>query len=235
MALHHRFVALAHRDARYAESRRICLESAKQALFYQRILANSQSPEAGNPRQSWRLLSLLDHDFLFAALVLAVDVKCNLGGGEATRMLGDFDTEHLSLLQQACGIWQTYAEHSPGAQQAHEIVGKMLNSLVQGRQRASTSALASALAPSDFHEDGDATPTAADTTQVQSFEANMLQQSTFHGQHVGTTTDDSMLGHSNFLNLSSQDSGGHAWNMTDMLLDGAVWPNMDFTTAVGML
>jgi hypothetical protein len=242
MALHHKFVVRARSDHQFIESRNVALDSAKQALFYQGILADVPPNHPGGAKQSWRLLSLLTQDFLFAALVVSLDLDYDLREGnpalDATRAARV--EEHLKLLQTSHRIWKQCLDHSAGAQQAYDILGAMLVRFSQAQLRNGSS-----------HSDTDFQPKA--------FQETMTETTILHSQS-STAFPESLMSPSNDFNpftrgdvaapysvLSTSaldsftfnneqvDSNGVDYDMVDTLLLGSEWPDLDFTIAVGML
>ncbi|PSN68538.1 hypothetical protein BS50DRAFT_608997 [Corynespora cassiicola Philippines] len=85
IVLHRPYLVLARSDSRYEYSRMMCIDAAMEVLEYQKEIEVHARPGGrlwmGKWRlwaMSWRLSSIVNHDFLLATTVLAVDLDKDL-------------------------------------------------------------------------------------------------------------------------------------------------------------
>ncbi|GIZ39942.1 hypothetical protein CKM354_000330300 [Cercospora kikuchii] len=72
--LHRRFIARGRESARYAYSRRTCLDASMELLDHQATLHRESQPGGRLRSVKWYISSLTTHDFLLAAMLVCLDL-----------------------------------------------------------------------------------------------------------------------------------------------------------------
>lgn len=72
--LHRRFIARGRESARYAYSRRTCLDAAMELLDHQATLHRESQPGGRLRSVKWYISSLTTHDFLLSAMLVCLDL-----------------------------------------------------------------------------------------------------------------------------------------------------------------
>jgi hypothetical protein len=250
MVLHRKFITAARQNQRMAPSRAHGLDSAKQALLYQRVLFESSTMKLGNSEQSWRLLSLFSQDFLYAGLMLSMDVNYDLqalAALDAMAKVSDSErvAEHLGYLRNSYSIWQQSIDRSATARQAHDIIGALLNSFAKVKNQrhvglVSTSSLHHNTSIPQFEAINNSQQHAALDLPLPglSHTEDSEGMSSGGGAEMASFSDefasDTVINNIPF-SLYSSNGYNSDYNMVDAFLLESQWPDLDFTTAVGML
>ncbi|KAF2471765.1 uncharacterized protein BDR25DRAFT_285369 [Lindgomyces ingoldianus] len=142
LMLHRPFLLLGRTDPRYEYSRLACLDAALEILEFQKILDSRPGAKIWSMKYrlwsiSWRLSSLVNHDFLLATTVLALDLDRDMTSplpvtsdditnrvrfktGQPTRV------EIIKALTDAYGIWVHASRKSREAQKVAAAVRILL-------------------------------------------------------------------------------------------------------------
>ncbi|KAK0713694.1 fungal-specific transcription factor domain-containing protein [Lasiosphaeria miniovina] len=141
MVLHRSYLGLGRLYERYADCRRICLESAMLALQYQYEIHVEVQPDGRLAKDRWFLNSLSVHDFLLADMILCLELsyltaKEDKPGSQFTIEVEVVDgavpdvvakEKLLELLETSRLVWQAMRHQSTEANRGFKILSKMLN------------------------------------------------------------------------------------------------------------
>lgn len=243
MVLHRKFMIAARQDWTMAPSRNHGLDSAKQALFYQRILFESITITPMNGEQNWRLLSLFSQDFLYAGLLLSMDANSDLQAGAASDTMAQASSserigEHLEILRKSYMIWQQSTNRSATAKQAHDIIGALLNSFANvNNQRHMVVSATSESHHDAFTAQSEVIGSSHNQTVLDMPLLGLPRVQEVERMSNGSNVDMTFFNDELTSDTAFYPSDGHilAYNMADAFLLKSQWPNLDFTTAVGML
>lgn len=133
MMLHHKHLVLAHLDPQYAVSRRSCLDAAMRSLNLQRLLFEAYLMHGKDQATNWRFLSLVGHDFLFAAMLICLDMYHE---SKETNPV-DSTSHYVSLTREerlvqmrslriAQCIWLEFGKHHSSGREAAAILGVLI-------------------------------------------------------------------------------------------------------------
>lgn len=128
--LHRNYLQDARSDPRYANSRRICIDSAIKLLRHHATI-DAQVQTGGVLHSGrWYLSSLTTHDFILAAMILCLELNYI---SEIRGQIGDEDVyskeDLFSTLQTSRQVWSKYKEKSVEALQAWRAITIMLQKL----------------------------------------------------------------------------------------------------------
>lgn len=129
-AIHSRFLEAARMDARFAYSRRACLESAMALLNMQAV--QHQEVRAGEQTRNLTkyMTSLTAHDYLLAATILCTEL-CLDRGKEAFmyQVTGPTRDKMIECLDRSADFWSQMREESIEAYKASDVLGMLLSKL----------------------------------------------------------------------------------------------------------
>ncbi|KAL2813091.1 fungal-specific transcription factor domain-containing protein [Aspergillus granulosus] len=128
--LHRNYLHDERSDPRYANSRRICIDSAIKLLRHHATIDAQVQP--GGVLYSGRcyLSSLTTHNFVLAAMILCLELHyISLGSGQVEDKGLYSKDELLSTLQTSRQVWSKYKETSAEALQAWRSITIMLEKL----------------------------------------------------------------------------------------------------------
>ncbi|KAI4175212.1 MAG: hypothetical protein LQ343_001748 [Gyalolechia ehrenbergii] len=127
--LHRKFLARARENPKYAHSRRTCVDSSMELLNHQATLhyESRQGCRLHNVRVL--LSSLTSHDFLLAAMIIALDLWQGAEADTSGRNSADIYTwglerreDEIRALEVSNGIWRETRDHSMESYKASEIL-----------------------------------------------------------------------------------------------------------------
>lgn len=135
--LHRKFLSPARKDARYAYSRRVCLESCLEMLEHQSTLFSEGQPGGRLRSVTWAIsTSLTTHDFLLAAMIVCLDLyytaQAEAEGQTLSEMYQwavDRRDAMFKAIERAVSIWETLKDQSMEAYKASSILKVMLEKL----------------------------------------------------------------------------------------------------------
>jgi hypothetical protein len=104
IVLHRNYVIAGQSDARFADSRRICLEAAQESLRYQNIIFHACQPGGQLNKVWWYMSSLNTYDFLLAAMILCLE----LNHLQTTDSASPRIQELLGILENTYEIWANH-------------------------------------------------------------------------------------------------------------------------------
>lgn len=149
--LHRRFIARGRENARYAYSRRTCLDASMELLGHQATL-NQESQPGGRLRSvKWYISSLTTHDFLLAAMLVCLDLyhtaEAERTGRKpsqsASQMIPELYDEGrreqmMQAVEHCITIWEGVRDQSMEAYKASVALRVMVEKLKthQERQRS---------------------------------------------------------------------------------------------------
>ncbi|KAL5449359.1 hypothetical protein PMIN05_001398 [Paraphaeosphaeria minitans] len=140
--LHRPFLFLAHGDSRYEYSRSACIDAALEILDIQDLLGDKSREKSSWGAQSvwwtssWRLSSLMSHDFLLATTLLILDLDRDLANPmpvsqvprERFKSAQPTRDEIVQALTKAYGFWARLGPKSREARRvaaaAKHVLGK---------------------------------------------------------------------------------------------------------------
>jgi hypothetical protein len=135
--LHRKFVFPSRDSTRFVYSRRTCIDNAMEMLRHQATLHQESRSGARLSTVQWSSSSLTAHDFLLAAMIVALDLYHTAEAERAGRRSSNdiYDWSHdrranmLAALEQSRSIWEEFQDQSMEAMKAHGILTAMLNKL----------------------------------------------------------------------------------------------------------
>ncbi len=134
--LHRQFLGIARVNSRYAHSRRTCVDSSMEILRHQATLHYECQPNRRLRSVKWYISSLTTHDFLLAAMIVALDLYYGLEAERAGRNSGDLYTwgldrraDMMEALETSKSIWEESQDQSIEAYKASIVLSVMLDKL----------------------------------------------------------------------------------------------------------
>jgi hypothetical protein len=135
--LHRKFVFPSRDSTRYVYSRRTCIDNAMEMLRHQATLHQESLPSGRLFGVQWSSSSLTSHDFLLAAMIVALDLYHTAEAERAGRRSSNdiYDWSHdrranmLAALEQSRSIWEGFQDQSTEAMKAYGILTAMLDKL----------------------------------------------------------------------------------------------------------
>lgn len=121
LVLHRTFFTAGQTDPKYAESRKICIDSALEIFRYHITIFHACQPGGQLNKVWWYMSSLQTFDFLLAAMVTCLELNHLRSTGNS-----DKTSEMLSLLQSTHDIWANYPTRFRDAVRGAEILKAML-------------------------------------------------------------------------------------------------------------
>jgi hypothetical protein len=134
--LHRKFLAASRQNARFAYSRRACIDASMEMLKHQATLHRECQPGGRLRSVKWFISSLTTVDFLLAAMIVCSDLYHSCRSERQGRpQPGDASWseerrgEMLDAIETAVGIWEGLRDHSMEAYKAHSTLSVMLGQL----------------------------------------------------------------------------------------------------------
>jgi hypothetical protein len=135
--LHRKFVFPSRDSSRFAYSRRTCVDNAMIMLQHQATLHQESRPGGRLANVQWFISSLTSHDFLLAAMIVALDLYHSAESERAGRRSSNdvFDWSHerrssmLAALENSRNIWDGHQSQSLEAMKATGVLTAMLEKL----------------------------------------------------------------------------------------------------------
>lgn len=134
--LHKKFLAVSRRNARFAHSRRVCIDASMTMLQHQATLHRECQPGGRLRNVKWFISSLTTVDFLLAAMIICSDLyhtaraeRQGLPPSDVCLWSHDRRDEMLAALETALSIWETLKDRSMEAYKAHATLQVMVNAL----------------------------------------------------------------------------------------------------------
>jgi hypothetical protein len=125
LMIHRPYLLLARTDKRYEDSRIACLDAALEMLKYQKLLDVKSRPGGWLWSHtwrlwavSWRLSSLVNHDFLLATTVLALELDNDISSPIVDS--GDPMTEQVRSIEIVEALKDAYAIWLEGSEKSRE-------------------------------------------------------------------------------------------------------------------
>jgi hypothetical protein len=120
--LHRNFVTAGQADARYAESRKICLDAAMETMRHQNNIFHACQPGGQLTKVWWYMASLNTYDFLLSAMVLCLE----LNHLQTTEPTSPRIPELLGIVENTHGIWANHPHRFRETVRGAEILSAML-------------------------------------------------------------------------------------------------------------
>ncbi|KAL8839977.1 MAG: hypothetical protein Q9170_001519 [Blastenia crenularia] len=140
--LHRKFLARARENTKYSHSRRTCVDSSMELLQHQATLHYESRPGCRLHNVRVLLSSLTSHDFLLAAMIIALDLWHGAEADSGGRNSADIYTwglerreDEIRALEVSNAIWSETKDQSMESYKASEILTIMINKMkdrVQG-------------------------------------------------------------------------------------------------------
>lgn len=120
--LHRNFVTAGQSDARYAESRKICLDAALETMRHQNNIFHACQPGGQLNKVWWYMASLNTYDFLLSAMVLCLE----LNHLQTTEPSSPRIPELLGVVENTHNIWANHPNRFRETVRGAEILSAML-------------------------------------------------------------------------------------------------------------
>ena len=136
--LHRKYITRAQHNSRYAHSRRACVDASMEILRHQAKLHREAQPGGRMRTMKWFISSLTKHDYLLGAVIVCLDLHCDLISESLAERPPNYDkyfwtpaqrTDMFQALETSQQIWIESAETSMEAFKASQIIGIMLEKL----------------------------------------------------------------------------------------------------------
>ncbi|OAG06745.1 uncharacterized protein CC84DRAFT_620271 [Paraphaeosphaeria sporulosa] len=123
LVLHRAFLTAGQTDPKYAESRKICVDSALEILRYHVTIFHACQPGGQLNKVWWYMSSLQTFDFLLAAMVICLELNhLQSTGDSSSGKISDM----FSLLQSTYDIWANHPNRFRDSVRGAEILKAML-------------------------------------------------------------------------------------------------------------
>lgn len=136
ITLHNRFLVPGQTDQMYAFSRKACLEAVLRSLDLQHLLYKACGIQDDGLKMNWRFIALVGHDFLFAALLLCLDIEQGIKLHQQLFSANPYGsanlsslTENFTRLRMAQNAWSRFGEHHNSGQEAASMLGSVIQNL----------------------------------------------------------------------------------------------------------
>ena len=143
--LHKKFLARARTNSRYAHSRRACVDASLELMRHQANLRQENLLYGRLQSVNWFVQSLTSHDFLFAAMILCLDLhhgleaeSPGLGSNDISLWGLERRPEMMQALETSNTIWAELRDESMEAYKANEVLTVMLGKLTKRYPSASS-------------------------------------------------------------------------------------------------
>ncbi|KAF4552346.1 Fungal specific transcription factor domain-containing protein 47 [Elsinoe fawcettii] len=142
--LHRRFLSRGRDSARFAYSRRSCIDASMDMLMHQAMLHHESQPGGRLHSVKWYISSLTTHDFLLAAMIVCLELhhlaeaeRTGQKGSSTSSPMNDFvddrREEMLSALRHSMSIWESLRDRSMEAWKASTTLRVMVEKLMSLR------------------------------------------------------------------------------------------------------
>ncbi|KAJ4286819.1 hypothetical protein N0V90_013071 [Kalmusia sp. IMI 367209] len=122
LVLHRNFVTAGQTDPKYAESRIICVEAAREILQYHKTIFHACQPGGQLNKVWWYMSSLQTYDFLLAAMVFCLELNHLQSKGDSS----DKVSEMFAILEATYDIWANHPNRFRDSVRGAEILRAML-------------------------------------------------------------------------------------------------------------
>lgn len=122
VVLHRNYLTAGQADPRFAESRNICVEAAKDILNYQKIVFHACEPGGQLHKVWWYMSSLQTYDYLLAAMILCLELNHLRAVEDSTPRVSDL----LEVIEATYGIWTNHPNRFRESIKGAEILRAML-------------------------------------------------------------------------------------------------------------
>jgi Fungal specific transcription factor domain len=140
--LHRKYLARAHNNLRYAQSRRACIDASMSLLRTQGMLHGESRPGQRMQHLRWHSSSLTMFDFLLAATLVCLDLFLTAQGDAVGQPSGDTELwghsrrdEMMKALETSGGIWEELKDQYMEAFKAATICKVMLQKITAIRNQ----------------------------------------------------------------------------------------------------
>ncbi|KAF2438752.1 hypothetical protein P171DRAFT_490801 [Karstenula rhodostoma CBS 690.94] len=123
LVLHRTFLTAGQTDPKYAESRKICVDSALEIMRYHITIFHACQPGGQLNKVWWYMSSLQTFDFLLAAMVICLELNYLQSTGDPS---SDKISDMLSLLESTHDIWANHPNRFRDSVRGAEILKAML-------------------------------------------------------------------------------------------------------------
>ncbi|EME88917.1 uncharacterized protein MYCFIDRAFT_10996, partial [Pseudocercospora fijiensis CIRAD86] len=149
--LHRRFIARGRENARYAYSRRTCLDASMELLDHQATLHRESQPGGRLRSVKWYISSMTTHDFLLAAMLVCLDLyhtaECERTGRKSSQAASPLVPElydegrreqMMQAVEHCITIWEAVRDQSMEAYKGSVALRIMVEKLKahQSHQRS---------------------------------------------------------------------------------------------------
>ncbi|EKG21814.1 Transcription factor fungi [Macrophomina phaseolina MS6] len=164
IVLHKKFLGPSRENARYAYSRRTCIDASMAMLRHQATIHRESQPTGRLRTVKWFITSLTMNDFLVAAMVIALDLyhmneQERAGRSPAGDPYGwphNRRDEMFAALERAIPIWNELQNGSMEAYKAHAALSVMLNTLKSNQPARAPNFAAATAYPATANNQDDA-------------------------------------------------------------------------------
>ena len=140
--LHRKFLARARENPKYAHSRRTCVDSSMELLNHQATLHYESRPNHRLHNVRVLLSSLTSHDFLLAAMIIALDLwhgaEADTSGRRDSADIYTWGLERredeIRALEVSKDIWMETRDQSMESYKASEILSIIINKMKERAQ-----------------------------------------------------------------------------------------------------
>lgn len=140
--LHRKYLARAHSNSRYLQSRRACIDASMALLRTQAILHNESRPGQRMQHSRWHSSSLTMFDFLLAATLTCLDLFLSAQSEALGQPSADVELwgssrrdEMVKALENSCAIWEELKDQYMEAYKASTICKVMLQKITAIRNQ----------------------------------------------------------------------------------------------------
>jgi hypothetical protein len=137
ISLHRKFMLRAKTDSRYAYSHTTCLDAASAALLYQSEMFEHSLPGRMLHAERWKVLSLIQSEFLLATTVLCANLNDDLENKrwEKTSLCSrDLLADRISALATSRMVWEAQEEFSSEAKTAVKAITVVLTKATRAEE-----------------------------------------------------------------------------------------------------
>ncbi|PSN70365.1 hypothetical protein BS50DRAFT_488478 [Corynespora cassiicola Philippines] len=122
LVLHRNYLTAGQTDARFAESRKICVNAALKLLNYHDIIFHACQPGGQLNKVWWYMSSLQAYDFLLGAMILCLELNHLRTAGDTSPRT----QELLGVLENTYSIWANHPNRYRESVRGAEILKTML-------------------------------------------------------------------------------------------------------------
>jgi len=144
--LHRRFIARGRESARYAYSRKTCVDASMDILAHHITIQQETEPGGRLQTVKWYISSLTNSDFTLAAMIVGLDLhhcaEAERAGRKTSQSPGSTPDvwnqgrreEMMDALRHAVSVWSKRADESIDAYKAASVLGILIQNLVNQSQ-----------------------------------------------------------------------------------------------------